>query len=182
MFHEVAHGLGIKETLDGKGTVRSALQEHASALEEGKADVLGLYMVTELHDRGELGDGVDLEDNYVTFLASIFRSVRFGSASAHGVANLIRFNFFQEQGAFSRDEDSGTYRIDKEQMQQSMADLSGQILRLQGDGDYAAVAAFVARYGVEGATLRADLKRLTSEGIPVDIVFEQGMDVLLADG
>ncbi len=180
MFHEVAHGLGIKETISGNGTVRSALKEHASALEEGKADVLGLYMVSELHDRGVLDSEQDLTDNYVTFLASIFRSVRFGSASAHGVANLIRFNFFQEQGAFSRDETSGTYRIDVEQLQKAMTELSGRILRLQGDGDYAAVAAFVDRYGVEDPSLRADLDRLASEGIPVDITFEQGLDVLMA--
>src|SRR5690606_17725418 len=86
MFHEVAHGLGIKNTINGKGTVREAMKEHASALEEGKADILGLYMVTALHERGEMGDA-DLMDNYVTFLAGIFRSVRFGASSAHGVAN-----------------------------------------------------------------------------------------------
>ena len=99
MFHEVAHGLGIKNTITGLGTVRAALKNHASALEEGKADVLGLYMVTELHKRGELDDG-EINDNLVTFMASIFRSIRFGVSSAHGVANMIRFNFFAEMGAF----------------------------------------------------------------------------------
>ena len=94
MFHEVAHGLGIKNTINGKGTVRKALKEHASALEEGKADVLGLYMINQLHDMGEIEQ--DLKDYYVTFLASIFRSVRFGASSAHGKANMIRFNFFEE--------------------------------------------------------------------------------------
>ncbi len=85
MFHEVAHGLGIKKTIDGKSTVRKALQEHASAIEEGKADILGLYMVKQLSDRGEV-DG-EMMDYYVTFMASIFRSVRFGASSAHGKAN-----------------------------------------------------------------------------------------------
>ena len=83
MFHEVAHGLGIKNTLNGKGTVRQALKEHSSALEEGKADILGLYMITELFKQGEITEGVIL-DNYVTFMAGIFRSVRFGATSAHG--------------------------------------------------------------------------------------------------
>ena len=83
MFHEVAHGLGIKNTIDGKGTVRDALKEQAGALEEGKADILGLYMITRLQQQGELPD-VDLDDNYVTFLAGILRSIRFGAASAHG--------------------------------------------------------------------------------------------------
>jgi len=178
MFHEVAHGLGIKNTLDGEGTVREALQEHASALEEGKADVLGLYMVTELHAEGELGADAELMDNYVTFLSSIFRSIRFGASSAHGVANLIRFNFFQEQGAFARDPEAGTYRADFDKMQQAMNALSERILRLQGDGDYEAVAAFVEEYGQVGETLRADLDRLAEAGIPVDVTFEQGGEVL----
>ena len=90
MFHEVAHGLGIKNTLDGSSTVRAALKEHASALEEGKADILGLYMVQSLLEKGEITEGV-LEDYYVTFMAGIFRSVRFGASSAHGKANMIRF-------------------------------------------------------------------------------------------
>jgi hypothetical protein len=93
MFHEVAHGLGIKNTINGKGTVANALQDLASSMEEGKADILGLYMITELHKAGELGD-VDLRDFYVTFMTGIFRSVRFGAASAHGretaIANLSR--------------------------------------------------------------------------------------------
>jgi hypothetical protein len=176
MFHEVAHGLGIKNVLDGSGTVRAAMKDHASALEEGKADVLGLYMVTALHADGELGDA-DLMDNYVTFLASIFRSIRFSSASAHGRANLIRFNFFQEMQAFTRDE-AGHYRIDPDKVQPAIDALSEKILRLQGDGDYDVVAAFVDRYAVEGETLRTDLDRLAAAGIPVDVVFEQGVEVL----
>ncbi len=177
MFHEVAHGLGIKNTLNGNGTVRQALAEHASALEEGKADVLGLYMVTALHGQGELGEA-ELMDNYVTFLASIFRSIRFGSASAHGTANLIRFNFFAEMGAFSRDQTSGQYRVDFDKMQVAMNALSERILVLQGDGDHGAVGAFVEQYAVEGDALRGDLDRLAAAGIPVDVVFEQGVDVL----
>ena len=101
MFHEVAHGLGIKNTIDERGTVRIALKELASAMEEGKADVLGVYMITSLHQQGKL-DGGALMDYYVTFLAGIFRSVRFGASSAHGKANMVRFNFFHDMGAFSQ--------------------------------------------------------------------------------
>ena len=86
MFHEVAHGLGVKNTITGMGTVREALLEHASPMEEGKADVVGLHMVTQLLERGELAEP-SVEHHYVTFLAGIFRSVRFGAASAHGRAN-----------------------------------------------------------------------------------------------
>lgn len=177
MFHEVAHGLGIKNTLDGSGTVRGALKEHASALEEGKADILGLYMVQRLREMGEITEG-QLMDDYVTFMAGIFRSVRFGASSAHGRANMIRFNFFSEAGAFSRDEASGTYRINVPEFEAAVEALSRKLLTLQGDGDYDAVAAFVAETGNVGAQLQTDLDRLASANIPVDIVYEQGKDVL----
>ncbi len=177
MFHEVAHGLGIKNTINGKGPVRRALKEQSSALEEGKADVLGLYLVTRLHGMGELGDA-DLMDNYVTFLASIFRSVRFGASSAHGRANVIRFNVFEEMGAFEKDAESGKYRVNFEKMQLAMNALSETILTLQGNGDYDGVLALMAEKGQVGAGLQGDLDRLEAAGIPVDVTFEQGREVL----
>lgn len=177
MFHEVAHGLGIKNTIDGTSTVRGALLETASAMEEGKADVLGLYMVTSLLESGEITEGT-LEDYYVTFIASIFRSVRFGATSAHGRANMVRFNYFQERGAFTRDDATGTYRVHFEAMGQAMNGLSELILTLQGDGDHDGAAALLAEKGVVVPALQADLDRLSSAGIPVDIIFEQGESVL----
>ena len=127
MFHEVAHGLGIKNTITGKGTVRMSLKEHASALEEGKADILGLYMIQQLHAKGELKE--DLKDNMVTFMAGIFRSVRFGTSSAHGKANMIRFNFFKQMGAFARNA-NGTYTVNFAKMEFAMETLSEVILTL----------------------------------------------------
>jgi hypothetical protein len=177
MFHEVAHGLGIKNTVSGRGTVRESMKEQASALEEGKADVLGLWMVTRLHEQGELGDA-PLEDYYTTFLASIFRSVRFGAASAHGRANMARFNFFAEQGAFARDPDSGRYRVDYEKMREAMNALSARILTSQGEGDYEGIVAFMGQYGSIAPQLQQDLDRVNEAGIPVDVVFEQGRSVL----
>ncbi len=177
MFHEVAHGLGIKNTLDGQSTVRHAMKDHASALEEGKADILGLYMVQKLREKGEISSG-QLMDDYVTFMAGIFRSIRFGASSAHGKANMIRFNFFKQAGAFSRDPESGTYRVNLPEFEQAVKDLSSQLLTLQGDGDYAKVDSFVAEMGNVGPQLQADLDRLASAAIPVDIVFEQGTEVL----
>ncbi|MCW5515745.1 dipeptidyl-peptidase 3 family protein [Muriicola sp. Z0-33] len=176
MFHEVAHGLGIKNTLNGNGTVRNALKEHSSALEEGKADVLGLYMITQLHEKGEI-EG-DLKDYYVTFMASIFRSVRFGAASSHGKANMIRFNFFKEHGAFAKDEATATYKVDFEKMREAMNALSEKILVLQGNGDYDGVAQLVEDKGKISDVLQAELDRLAQKNIPVDIVFEQGVEVL----
>ena len=174
MFHEVAHGLGIKNTLTDKGTVREALLDVASSMEEGKADILGLYMITRLHEAGELGDS-DLRDNYVTFMAGVFRSIRFGASSAHGKANMVRFNFFAEKGAFVRDAERGTYRVDFDRMQEAMASLSELLLTLQGDGDYEGALKLTNEKGVIGDQLQADLDRLTDANIPVDIVFSQGV-------
>ena len=179
MFHEVAHGLGVKNTISGKGTVRDALKEQSGALEEGKADILGLYMITRLQQQGELPD-VNLDDNYVTFLAGIFRSIRFGAASAHGRANAAELSFLQERGAFTRDSASGRYRVDFPKMRAAVDSMAGLILRYQGDGDYEGVSRFMAERVTIPAALQRDLDRLGSKGIPVDIVFEQGVDVLAA--
>jgi hypothetical protein len=177
MFHEVAHGLGIKNTINGRGTVRAALKERAGGLEEEKADVLGLYMVSQLNKQGELGRE-NIQDNYVTFLAGLFRSVRFGASDAHGRANMATFNFFAERGAFSRDAATGRYRVDFARMQDAVNALSEKILRLQGTGDYEGVGQFMSGYGVIRPELQGDLGRLSSRGIPVDVVFEQGWTVL----
>ena len=173
MFHEVAHGLGIKNTVNGSGTVREALLDLASSMEEGKADVLGLYMITELANKGELGD-VELMDYYVTFMAGIFRSTRFGASSAHGRANMVRFNFFQDMGAFVRNAETGRYSVDFDAMQEAMAELSRVLLTLQGDGDYDGALELTNSKGVIGTQLQADLDRLTAANIPVDITFNQG--------
>jgi len=174
MFHEVAHGLGIKNTINDKGTVRESLRDVYSAMEEGKADVLGLYMITALHEAGELGE-IDLRDNYVSFVASIFRSIRFGASSAHGKANMVRFNFFVEQGAIIRDLETGKYSVDYDAMRVAMAALSKLLLTLQGDGDYDGASELLATRGVISGELQADLDKLTNANIPVDIVFNQGV-------
>ncbi len=174
MFHEIAHGLGIKTTIDGRRSVQNALQDLASSMEEGKADILGLYMITELHEAGELGDA-DLRDFYVTFMAGIFRSVRFGAASAHGKANMVRFNFFLDEGAFVRDTDTGRYSVNFERMGTAIEKLSNLILTLQGDGDYEGANELTNTMGVISRQLQADLDRLTTAGIPVDISFTQGV-------
>jgi hypothetical protein len=177
MFHEVAHGLGIKNTINGKGMVRTALKETASALEEGKADILGLYMISELYKKGEITEG-QIMDNYVTFLAGIFRSVRFGASSAHGKANMVRFNFFKEKGAFKVDPESGRYRVDFDKMTTAMNELSNLLLTLQGNGDYQGAKSLLETKGVITSELQAELDKLTDANIPVDIVFNQGKNVL----
>lgn len=178
MFHEVGHGMGIKNVVNAKNTtVRQALKEQYSSLEEGKADIMGLFIITELVKKGEFTDA-DLLKNYVTFMASIFRSVRFGAASAHGKANMIRFNYFQEKAAFIRDAKTGTYKVDIEKMKIAVNELLTRILILQGDGDYQGAKDWVEKDGVIKPMLELDLKRLTNANIPVDVVFQQGAEVL----
>jgi len=175
MFHEVAHGLGIKSTINGKGFVREALQEQYSWLEEGKADILGLYMVSSLLKKGEL-EG-DIKDYYTTFMAGILRSVRFGAGQAHGKANMLCFNFFQKNGAFERTA-AGRYKVNYVKFEQAMNDLSRKILTLQGNGDKAAVEKIQKEMALVPDELQSDLDRLIIKGIPVDIIFEQGLSVL----
>ncbi len=175
MFHEVAHGLGIKKTINGKGFVREALKEQYSWLEEGKADVLGLYMVTGLLKKGELTG--DIKEYYTTFMAGILRSVRFGASSAHGKANMQCFNFFKEKGAFIRTE-AGAYQVDFDRFRLAMNELSKQIITLQGDGDYAKVVKLQKESAIITPELQGDLDKLSKKGIPVDLIFEQGVDVL----
>ncbi len=173
MFHEVAHGLGIKNTINGKGTVREAMKETYSSIEEGKADILGLYMVAKLAEMGELKDK-DMMDNYVTFMAGIFRSVRFGAASAHGKANMMRFYYFQEKGAFSRDAETGTYKVDFDKMTEAMNSLANLILTVQGDGNYEKSKEMLESMGYIKEELQADLNRIAEANIPRDIRFKQG--------
>lgn len=176
MFHEVGHGLGIKNTINGNGSARKALKEKYSSIEEGKADLLGLFIVTKLNEMGEFKD-TDLMDNYVTFMAGIFRSVRFGASSAHGMANMLRFNYFLEKGAFVRNED-GTYSTDMDKMKVASTELIQKILKIQGDGDYEGAKLWIETDGFIKDQLQADIDRVNAAGIPSDITFKQGAKVL----
>ena len=131
---------------------------------------------TNFGNGGEITEG-DLEDYYVTFIAGIFRSVRFGATSAHGKANMVRFNYFADRQAFTR-ETNGRYRVHLPAMREAMRALSGELLTLQGDGDFENTGNFIDTWGEIGPALAADLQRLNQKGIPVDVVFKQGKDVL----
>ncbi|MDD4227342.1 MAG: Zn-dependent hydrolase [Mariniphaga sp.] len=177
MFHEVSHGLGLGNTIDKSTTVREALKDAYTSIEESKADILGLWCVYQLNEMGELGEK-DMMDNFVTFMAGIFRSVRFGAASAHGKANMMRFYYFQEAGAFERDQQTGTYRVNYEKMKSAMLSLSELILEIQGNGDYETARKMIEEKGSIQEELQHDLNRIGQAGIPRDIIFEQGENVL----
>ncbi|MCF8295605.1 MAG: Zn-dependent hydrolase [Bacteroidales bacterium] len=171
MFHEIAHGLGIKNTINGKGDVRSSLKEKYTIIEEGKADILGLFLIDNMDATGL--QKTELMNNYVTFMAGIFRSIRFGASSSHGVANLIRYNYFKEKGAFTQNS-QGKYTIDFEKMQEAVKSLANEIIVMQGNGDYDAAARMIEKYGKIDEALKNTLESLKTQNIPVDVVFNQG--------
>ena len=175
-FHEVAHGLGIKETINGKGSVDAAMGTEKTSWEEAKADILGLFMVCRLIEKGEITN-ISVEDAITTYIAGILRSVRFGAASSHGKANMMCFNFMEQQGAFSRNA-KGLYQIDFEKSKAAVNAWADLILTTQGNGDVAFATEFRAKNGGITPALQADLDRINAAGIPKDIQFIQGPDVL----
>lgn len=175
-FHEVAHGLGIKNTITGNGSVRNALQNQYSAWEEAKADICGLFLVQTLIERGDIPE-ISVEDAYVTFLASILRSVRFGIAEAHGIANIMCFNYMKNNGAFIRD-NQGKYLVNVDKMQKAINEWAALILKTQGDGNYKFAESYAAKNGTMQPELAKDLKRLDRAQIPIDLTFKQGQRYL----
>ncbi len=171
-FHEVAHGLGIKNTITGKGNLRQALKEQYSGWEEAKADILGLFMVQKLIERGEITD-VTVEQAYTTFIIGTLRSVRFGAASAHGKANMMCYNFFEANGAFSKNA-GGKYVINMEKAKAALEQWAALILKVEGDGDYDFAKSYLEENSVIKPGLQADLDKVNSAGIPRDIRFNQG--------
>ncbi|MCL2512234.1 MAG: Zn-dependent hydrolase, partial [Bacteroidales bacterium] len=175
-FHEVAHGLGIKETVNGKGSVDEALKTEKTSWEEAKADILGLFMVCNLIEKGEITN-ITIEDAITTYIAGILRSVRFGAASSHGKANMMCYNYMEKYGAFSRNE-KNLYNIDFEKSKESINSWAALILKTQGEGDFEFAQKYREENGGIGAALQADLDKIGNANIPRDIRFEQGMDVL----
>ena len=175
-FHEVAHGLGIKNTINGKGNVRTALANYYSSWEEAKADILGLYMVCTLIDRGEIS-GISKDDAIATFIAGILRSVRFGAASAHGVANMMCFNFLEDHKAFSQNNE-GLYVIDFDNAMKAINAWAAKILEVEGMGDLAEAKAYSEKNGKIRPALQKSLDKINSLGIPKDIRYNQGKKVL----
>ena len=177
MFHEVAHGLGIKYTLKNKQDIRTALKDNYTSIEEGKADILGLYCITKLAEWNVL-ENKDLMDNYVTFIAGIFRSCRFGAASAHGKANMMQFAHFIESGAITQDPLTGYYTVNFEKMKADITAIAREYITLEGDGNYEKATQLIQEKGIVSPALQKDLDKIANAGIPKDIFFKQGAEVL----
>ena len=175
-FHEVAHGLGIKETVNGKGRVDDAMKTQRSNWEEAKADILGLFLVCRLIEKGEITN-ITEEDAITTYIAGLFRSVRFGAGEAHGIANAMCFNYMYAQGAFTRDE-NGVYHIDYAKAKAAMESWASVILATQGEGDFRFAEKFAKENGVIKPEMQQDIDRINNSGVPRDIRFREGLEVL----
>ena len=169
-FHEVAHGLGVKQTVNGKGTVDAAMGSEKTTWEEAKADILGLFMVNKLIEMGEITD-ITKEESIATFIAGIVRSVRFGSASSHGKANMMCYNYMEEHGAFTRNED-GKWVIDFDKATEVMNSWAELILETQATGNFEFAQEYSAKNASIRETLAADVAKVNEAGIPRDIVFD----------
>lgn len=175
-FHEVGHGLGVKTTINGKGSVDDALKTERSNWEEAKADIIGLYLVCSLIDKGEITN-ITKEDAITTYIVGLLRSVRFGAADAHGVANMMCYNFFEEQGAFTRN-GNGTYHINYDKAYKAIDQWIATILQTQAEGNFEFASKFSKENGIIHDNLQKDLDKINKAGIPRDIRFNQGLDVL----
>ena len=169
-FHEVAHGLGVKQTVNGLGSVDEAMGDEKTTWEEAKADILGLFMVCELIDMEEI-PLISKEDAITTFIAGLVRSVRFGSASSHGKANMMCYNFMREYGAFTRNRD-GLYHIDYEKALEAIDAWADLILTTQATGNYMFAKEYSANHAKVSEALSADIAHINNLGIPRDITFE----------
>lgn len=178
-FHEVSHGLGVKQTINTNESVDAVMGTEKTSWEEAKADILGLFMVTKLIEMGEITN-ITAEDAIATYIAGILRSVRFGAASSHGKANMMCFNYMEKAGAFSRDA-KGQYVIDFGKAKEAMNGWAALILQTQGDGNVEFATKYRAENGGITPALQADLDKINGAGIPRDITFIQGADILLGE-
>lgn len=168
LFHELSHSLGPGSiVVDGiETTVSAQLKELYSGLEEGKADVMGVYNILYMMERGEI-DAAERESMLATYFTGLFRSMRFGINAAHGKGAAFQYSYFREVGAAQWLPEQGRYKLDFDKLEQAISDLTGKVVVLQGDGNYDAVAAFFDRYAVQDDAARTVLGKL--DDIPYDI-------------
>jgi hypothetical protein len=171
IMHEMAHGLGpaFSRTATGKVDVREAVGPIFGGLEEAKADTVGMFGLKWLVDRDVLPKS-KLEEYYASYVAGIFRTVRFGVAEAHGQAEMMEFNYLSERGAIVR-QASGRYAIDYGRMPGTINDLAKELLEIEATGDRARAENWFKKYGTMPAELRDSLKAAASVPVDVDPVF-----------
>ena len=167
IMHEMSHGLGpaFARTSAGKVDIRESIGPAYSALEEAKADVVGMFGLQWLVDHEVLPKN-KLEEYYASYVAGIFRTVRFGVAEAHGQAEMMEFNYLSERAAITR-QPSGRYAIDYQRMPAGIKDLAKELLEIEATGDRARGENWFNKYGTMPPELQASLK--SAAGVPVDV-------------
>ena len=170
VFREIAKGLGVKETVNGRGTVAEALGNEALAIEKAKSNVLGTWLCAQEAEAYHISALFQKEDVLTTFVTNTIRSVRFGAADPTGIANIIVYNYLLETKAITWNA-TGRYSIDFDKTWQALEDLGAEILRIQAHGDIDAANSYIARYGVAGLESLSDERVLERAGVPVDIRF-----------
>ncbi len=168
LMHEISHGVGLGLiTINGKKTeVKKELKETYSKIEECKADVLGMFNNILMIEKGVYPKGFDKEI-YTTFLAGIFRSVRFGISEAHGAGNAIIYNYLLEKGAYTYNEKTQKVSVNFDKINDAVKSLAELILTIQAKGDYKAAVELVNKYGVESPSMKTLRAKLAS--LPIDI-------------
>jgi hypothetical protein len=168
MMHEIAHGLGpaFAHVGGNKQDIRAAIGPAYSGLEEAKADIVGLFALKWLADHGGVA-AQKLNGYYISFVAGIFRTVRFGVAEAHGRAEMMEFNYFAGRGVLVRDPASGRYEIELDRRPGAVADLARELLQQEATGDRARTEAWFAKYGPMPPELARALE--AAQDVPVDI-------------
>ncbi len=172
MMHEISHGLGpaFARTASGKKDIRESIGPTFSGLEEAKADVVGLYGLKWLADRGDVPKE-KLNGYYASEVAGIFRTVRFGVAEAHGLAEIMEFNYYSERGAITHDAGSGRYAIDFARMPDAVASLAKELLEQEATGDRARVEAWFKKYGAVPPELAKALGAASDVPVDIDPIF-----------
>jgi len=168
LAHELMHGLGPHNIKVGgqETTVRKQLKELYSAIEEAKADITGLWALQYLIDKGVVEKGME-HSLYTTYLASSFRSVRFGTTEAHGKGVALQFNYLTDEGAFKFNDRTGTFSVDQSKIKEAVRKLTHDILTLQAEGSYEKAKAMLDKYGIIRQPMKVALDRLGD--VPVDI-------------
>jgi hypothetical protein len=178
LMHELMHGLGPHDiSVNGRtGTVRQELKETYSAIEEAKADISGLFALQYLVDNGQIDKSLE-QTMYTTFLASAFRSLRFGINEAHGRGQAIQLNYLLDQGGFKVNGD-GTFGVDTGKIRDAVIALTREIMTLQAEGSYAKAKQMIDTLGVLRPPTQAVLDKLTSVPVDIEPRFVTAIDLL----
>ncbi len=169
-FFEISEGLILKKTVDNKGSVKDALKDFYNIARNIHDDVMRLFLLSKLSENKELN--VQLESNFVTYLADMFRSIRFGTAHSQAKAAIINLNFFLEKGAITRNPETGKYKINFDKMRKAVEEQTKNILIIEGNGDYEALKKMYSKYSTISEELKKDIARVNNSNIPVDIRFD----------